>query len=160
MRDTALGKLLGVLGIALSWGAAWGVLFATLFLVVGIVQPEDIDGGEGLVPVSGIGALVGFVSGTVFGVIESIAENRKSIGELRLKRVAVWGIVSSGVWPLLTAVDNGMVMILCPVGAACAVTAVAIARRAERDGSEGTPVLGVVGRFVASPLKAACSSNG
>ncbi|MGI8783293.1 MAG: hypothetical protein ACR2L2_06555 [Acidobacteriota bacterium] len=111
-----LRKLLGVMGIGLSWGAVWGALFATLVLIIGIVRPEDIDPGEGAVAVSGIGWLVGFVSGVLFGIILSFAEDRKSILDPALSRVAIWGMLGSAAWPLLTAVDDSMMLILCPLG--------------------------------------------
>lgn len=151
-----LRKLLGVLGIGLSWGMVWAALFAALGLIIGIVRPQDIDPGESPVVFSGIGLLVGFVSGAVFGIILSLAENRKSIRDLGLIRVAIWGIVASAAWPLLTTVDDGMVVILCPLGAVCASASVAIARRAELPGPERAPLSGWLVRLLANPLRAVC----
>ena len=155
-----LRKLLGVMGIGLSWSIVWGVVFATLGLIAGIVRPEDIDPGEGPVVVIGTGLLVGFVSGAVFGIILSFAENRKAILDLALIRVALWGMLAAAVWPLLTIVHDSMMVIVCPLGAICALAAVAIARRAELHDPERPQLLRLIGRLLASPLQAACASNG
>jgi len=155
-----LRKFLGVMGIGLSWGTVWAAVFATLVLIIGIVRPEDIDPGEGPLVASGIGLVVGFVSGAIFGIILSFAENRKSLRDLALIRVAIWGMVGSAVWPLLTPLPNSMMLILCPLGAVCASVSVAIAKRSERHRLERPPPFGLIGRLLASPLKAACASNG
>ena len=62
-----LRKLFGVLGIGLTWSIVWGVAFVALWLIAGIIRPEDIDPGEGPDVAVGTGVLVGFVSGAVFG---------------------------------------------------------------------------------------------
>ncbi len=153
-------KLLGVIGIGLSWSMLWGIVFATLVLIAGFIRPEDIDPGEGPVVAIGTGLLVGFVSGAIFGIILSFAEHRKAILDLALIRVAIWGMLAAAAWPLLTAVHDSMMIILCPLGAFCASAAVAIARRAELYDPERSQFLRWIGRFAASPLRAACASNG
>jgi hypothetical protein len=158
--NKSLRKILGVMGIGLSWGVAWSAVFATLVLIIGAFRPEDIDPGEGPLVASGIGFMVGVVSGVVFGIILSFAENRKSIHDLALVRVALWGVIGAAVWPLMTPLPDDMMLILCPLGAVCATALVAIARRAERHRLERPQSIGLIGRLLASPLKAACSSNG
>jgi len=155
-----LRKLLGVMGIGLSWSVMWGLVFAILGLIGGIIRPQDIDPGEGPVVIIGTGLLVGFVSGVVFGIILSFAENRKTLLDLALIRVAIWGMLAAAVWPLLTIVHDSMMIILCPLGAACAAGAVALARRAEFHSREQSSLAGLIDRFLASHLKAACASNG
>jgi hypothetical protein len=155
-----LRKFLGVMGIGLSWSVAWGGVFATLGLIAGMVRPEDIDPGEGPIVIIGTGLLVGFVSGAVFGIILSFAENGKAILDLALIRVAIWGMLAAAVWPLLTAVHDSMMIILCPLGAVCTSAAVAIARRAELHDPERSQLMRLIGRLLASPLQAACASNG
>jgi hypothetical protein len=65
-------------------------------------------------------------------------------------------MVAAAVWPVLTIAADDMAIILCPLGAGCATAPVAIARRAEHDDAERPGVLAVVGRLLASPLRAAC----
>ena len=77
------------------------------------------------------GAIFGFVSGVGFGVLLSLAEGRKAIRDLSLRRAALWGMLGTAVFPLLTPVDNGMLFIVCPIGAGLAAASVAVAKRAE-----------------------------
>ncbi len=158
-----LWKLLGVIGIGLSWSMVWGAFFVTLVSIIAIFRPHDGDlapGIEGWVVVIGAGLLVGFVSGADFGIILSFAENRKAMRKLALTRVAIWGMLAAAAWSLLTYVDDRMMYVLCSLGAAWAVASVAIARRAEWHDAERPQLLSLIGRLVASPLQAACASNG
>lgn len=154
-----LRKLLGVLAIGLSWGPVWCAFFVTLVLIIGIIRPQDMDPGEGPGIAGKIGLLVGFVSGAVFGVILSFAENRKTLPDLALIRVALWGVVAAAVWPLLTTVDNRMIYILCPLGAACASASVAMARKMDLHAPERSQFLRWIGFVLVKPLQAVCASK-
>src|SRR5688572_26136797 len=94
IMNMQLRRLVGVAGIGLSWGVAWSAVFVGIALFIGMARPEDIDPGEGPLRISAIGFVVGFVSGTIFGAILSIAENRKAMSDLALIRVAFWGVLS------------------------------------------------------------------
>ena len=59
-------RLRGALGIGLTWAALWVVLGSVLMLVIGIVDPDQIDPGEGPAKALPILALVGFLSGLAF----------------------------------------------------------------------------------------------
>lgn len=155
-----LQKLLGVMGIGLGWGVVWAAFFVTIGLIIGILRPQDIGPGEGLLVASGIGLLVGFVSGSVFGMILSFADHRKAMLDLPLIRVAIWGMLGAAVWPLLTPLPNSMLIILCPLGAGCASASVAIARSAVLHDLNRPPLLKWIGRLFRNPLQAACASNG
>lgn len=146
-----LRKLLGVLGIGLCWGIAWSACFASFAFYILIFRPHEIEPGDGPLPIGVIGLISGCVCGTVFGAIVSFAENRKSLGDLALVRIACWGLLASAALPLLTPAPLEMVFVLCPLGVVCAAVSVAFARHAE---------FGWIGRLLASPLKAACASNG
>jgi len=130
---TFLRKCRGILGIGVTWGAVWAAIFAAVSIIVGIVDPASIGAGEGPLSLARIGAMFGFVSGGVFGLLLSFADGRKAIRELSLGRAALWGMLGTAVIPLLTQVDNSMVFIVCPIGAALAAGSVAVAKRAERD---------------------------
>src|SRR5262245_3208435 len=158
--NKTLRRSLGVMGIGASWGVVWGMVFTALDLIIGFFRPDDIGPGEGPLDVSRVGLLVGFVSGAIFGTILSILENRKSIRELSLLRVAIWASVAAAVWPLITVVDDSMVIILCPLGAGCALAAVTIARKAWAQDTKRSKLLSFIGGIVAKPLAAACASNG
>jgi len=138
---TLLRRCRGVLGFGVTWGAVWATIFAALALIVGLVDPDSIDPGEGPIRVAGIGAVFGFVSGVGFGVLLSLAEGRKAIRDFSLSRAALWGILGTAAFPLLTPVDNGMLLIVCPIGAALAAVSVAVAKQAELGASPEQPKL-------------------
>jgi hypothetical protein len=126
-----------------------------MITIVGVLRPQDIDAGEGPLRAVGIGLMVGFVSGTVFGILLAIGEHRKSLSDLRLLRIAAWGIVAASTFPLLTAVDNRMLYIFCPLGALWAAISVVMARRASADPAHRS----AVGRLLAEPIEAALGAN-
>jgi hypothetical protein len=121
----------GALGTGATWGAAWAATFASLVLVIGILDPDSIDPGEGPLKGIAIGALFGFVSGAVFSALVALAEGGKAVRDLSAGRAALWGMLATAAYPLLTAVDNGMLFIVCPVGAALAAASVTMAKKAE-----------------------------
>jgi len=128
--NVLLRKLRGVLSIGVSWGVLWAVIFAALGVVIGIVRPQDIDPGEEPPRIAAILGSVGLLAGVIFGVLLSLAENARPVREIALSRVALWGIVASALFPLLTGRAD-QVFILCPLGAILAVAGIAIARKAE-----------------------------
>jgi hypothetical protein len=139
--DGFLRRCRGVLGMGATWGVAWGALFAGLAVVVGLVDPGQIDVGEGPLAVGWIGAVFGFVSGVGLGVLLSVAERRKSLLDVSPGRAALLGALATAVYPLMTQVDNSEVLLVCPVGAALAVATVAVAKRAEIGASRERPSL-------------------
>jgi hypothetical protein len=136
-----LRKCRGVLGIGVTWAVAWGAIFAGLTLLIGLFDPDSIDPGEGPFAVARIGAIFGFVSGVCFGLVLSLTEGRKTIRNLSLRRVALWGMLGTAVFPLLTPVHNSMLVILCPIGAALAAGSVAVAKKADLGASSEPPRL-------------------
>ena len=136
-----LRKCRGALGVAVTWGAVWAAIFAALGLTIGLLDPDSIDPGEGPVRVAWIGAIYGVVSGATFAVLLALGEGRKAIRDLSLGRAALWGMLGTAAFPLFTPVDNSMLIILCPVGAALAAASVAVAKRAELNASPEQPKL-------------------
>ena len=131
-----LRKCRGALGFGVMWGVAWAAIFAAIAFAVGIFDPDSIDPGEGPLRVGAIGGIFGFVSGIAFGATLALADGRKSLSKLSVGRAALWGAIGTALFPLLTAVDNSMLIILCPIGAALAAGSVAIAKKAELRASE------------------------
>jgi hypothetical protein len=120
----------------------WAAIFTALVLIAGLVDPDSIDPGDGpLIRVAGIGAVFGLVSGVGFGLLLSLAEGREAIRDLSLSRAALWGMLGTAAYPLLTPVDDGMLLIVCPIGAALAAASVAVAKRAELGASPEQPQL-------------------
>ena len=120
----------GALAMGILWGAAWGGIFGALVIVIGLVDPAQIGPGEGFLTAAGYGALFGFVSGIVFALLLTLAEQRKAVPGLSLTRAALWGILGTAAYPLLTPVHDSMVLILCPIGAGLAAGSIALAKRA------------------------------
>lgn len=139
--NALLQKLRGVMGIGLTWGILWAAIGTAVALVIGVLDPDSIDPGESPIIMGAIIGFVGLVSGVGFGILLSVGESRKAIRDLSLSRAAMWGILGSAALPLLTTMDNGLILITCPLGAAFAAASVAIARKAERHNSEQPKVL-------------------
>jgi hypothetical protein len=55
---TLLRKLRGVMSIGLVWGILWAAIFAAITIVVWVVDPGDIDTGEGPIRVVAIGGTI------------------------------------------------------------------------------------------------------
>ena len=125
--DVFLRKLRGVVATGLIWCPFWAALFAVLVSMIAIFLP--IRGDVGPIRMITTIGWVGFVSGGLFGILMSFAESGKAIRSLSLGRAALWGILGSAVFPLLTDRAD-QVFWTCPFGAVVAMSLVAIARKA------------------------------
>jgi hypothetical protein len=132
--NVQLRKLRGVLSIGVAWGAAWATIFAALGLVIKIFRPEIIGPGEGPIRIGAILGGVGGMAGIGFAILLSFAESGKPIRAISLSRAAMWGVLASAVFPILSGRQD-QVLVLCPTGAILAVVGLTIARKAERDNS-------------------------
>ena len=135
-----LRKCRGALGLGLTWSVAWAAIFVLLGVIIGLVDPDSIDPGEEPFRVAWIGAVFGFISGTVFGAVLSLAEGRRLLRGLSVWRAALWGALGTAAFPLLTGVDDRLVFFVCPIGAALAATCVAVAKRADQHSQIEEPV--------------------
>lgn len=143
-------RLRGLAAIVLSWGTVWALFGAALSIVVGLVDPRAIDPGEGPIEVGRILGGVGLFSGTLFGVLLAFAEGGRQVRSLSVARAALWGILASSAFPLLTGRED-QVFVLCPVGAALAALLIGLARAAAPGGDGGSGSL--LGRLL-SPVHA------
>jgi len=121
-------KLRGVIGVALIWAPLWVVLF---FSTIGSIIAA-LGGGSDVGPFRMVAIIgwVGLVSGGIFAFLMSFAENGRAIRNISLARAALWGILGSTVFPIVTQRPD-QVFWTCPLGAVVAITLVAIARKAE-----------------------------
>jgi hypothetical protein len=136
-----LRKCRGALGLSLLSAGAWAIIFALISVVIGIVDPDSIDPGEAPLHVAPVGAVFGFVSGIVFALLLALGEGRKTLRDLSIKRAALWGMLGTAAYPLLTPVGNEAVLILGPIGAALAAVSVAVAKKAELGSGREQPKL-------------------
>jgi len=149
-----LRKIRGLLGMGVTWGTLWAGIGAGVGAVLGVLSPELWAVGNPVLDWAlGMG-LYGLVSGVGFGKLLSFAEGQKTLRELSLRRVAVWGVLGSAAVPLLfaaigmfpastTVVDVLQAMLLTSVlGGTFAPGAVVMARRAELAAGEESELLG------------------
>jgi hypothetical protein len=103
-----------------------GALSASLILEV--VDPARIDQGEGPTDLGPLIGLAGFTCGVIFGSLLFVAERGKTILELPLTRVAIWGVLVSGALPFLMGKGVPEMLVAVPVGAVSAMVSVAVVR--------------------------------
>jgi hypothetical protein len=115
-----LRKLRGAIGIGLLRGTAWAALLVTIGLIIGALDPASIDSGEESLPFAWIGLRFGFVSGVAFAILLTVAEGRRTIRDLSLWRVTLWGVLGAAAFPLLTPMNDALLFTARPLGAACA----------------------------------------
>ena len=129
-------RLRGALVIAVTWGGLWAAIGVALTLIVGSVRPAEIDPGEGPGNVATVLGLVGFLSGLAFAGLLSLGENRRTIRELSMGRVALWGFLGAAAIPALTGAAVGEGWITGSLGAIFATASLAGARRGALRGTD------------------------
>jgi len=127
--STLLRKLRGTVGTGLTWATLWAAITASLGMLIAFVDPDSIDAGEGPLVAGAIVGLQGFVAGIGFSILLGLIEMRKTVRDLSLIRVALWGLLASSALPLLTGMPTGMMWLVGILGAGSASATVAIARR-------------------------------
>ena len=150
-------KMLGVVGLGVNWAIVWGVLFTTLVAAIGLARPQDLRPGEGPFQAGATGALAGFISGFIFGLIVTFAEDHKPVTGLLVPRVAFWGFLASAVWPALNRLPVDMLLALCLLGGMYAAVSAAVARRYEARRTRPSLLFTIAGRSVRDPLRSACA---
>ena len=83
-----LRRIRGTVGTGLTWAVGWGIAFLGFGLLLGRAQGE-------LSSVAFRGVFFGFVGGVSFALILSFAERRRTLDQLSLWRVALWGFVGA-----------------------------------------------------------------
>ena len=126
---TFLRRMRGLLGVGLSWALLWAGVILAIGTLISVVDPGSIDAGEEPWRMAlTIVAPIGFVSGLVFGSLLMRLEGKKTIRELSLWRVALWGAIGGGVLPALGLLDAPLANTV-PLGAIASTLTVALARR-------------------------------
>ena len=135
----------------MTWGTMWAGIGAMIGFVIGLVSPDAWMFANPIAEWAlGMG-IYGLVSGIGFGALLSIGEGRKTILDLTLGRVAVWGVLGSALVPLLflsmfeggTSVADilGAMLTTACLGGTFAPGSVAIARRAQLQQGEEVRLL-------------------
>jgi len=134
-------RLRGALGIGVTWGVLWAAIGLVLGFVVGLVRPDQIEPGEGPGRIAVVLGLVGFLSGLGFAALLALAERRRTIHELALGRVALWGLLGAATIPMLTGADPTVGLITGSLGALFATASVATARLNALPGADPVELL-------------------
>ena len=147
-------RVRGLAGAALTWGTVGALSGALLF--VGRYRPWPVRAIHWdrfwwlFGAFTGTGALWGAVCGVAFGVVLWRLGRRWSLPELSTRRVTWWGAVAGAAFPVLVYTPAVLVrgiygtiplfativMISAVVGAGCARTLLALARRAPNPPDE------------------------
>ncbi len=146
-------RIRGLLGMGVTWGGLWAGIGAVVGGVLGALSPDLWVWGNPILEWAFGMGLYGLVSGMGFGALLSLGEGRKTVLDLSLPRVAIWGALGSVAVPVLfgllgafgagtTAVDIVQAMVLTGVlGGTFAPGSVALARRAALEAGERYPAL-------------------
>ena len=126
---------------AVTMGLLWAVPWAVVAVVIGMVVDPDGSMDE-MCPL--IGAYPGFLGGVVFSIVLSIAERRRSLSELSVRRFGAWGAAAGlviGVLPFLLGTPSAEIDVarlatvvigsFTVMSAASAAGSLALARRGE-----------------------------
>jgi hypothetical protein len=142
MIKPILQKLRGVLGTGLTWAVGWSVAGTILqggLSLLGLFRAPDLS----VAPF--MWGLMGFYGGTMFGALLSLTEGRRTLQNLRIGRVAVWGALAGFALPVvynLMRGDPGAIsmmslltnaVILAPLSAGSAAGMTALAQGADRS---------------------------
>src|SRR5262245_19469191 len=110
-------RLRGLLGVGITWAVGWGIIMFLLGTLIGVVSADSIDRGEEPWRLALMVSAVGFMSGSVFALIFSSAERRKALRELSTWRAASWGALGGAALPLLTTMNDAVLVNTIPLGA-------------------------------------------
>lgn len=127
-----LRKLRGIAGMSLVWSAAFVAFWLLLGTIIRMVDPPSIDAGEGPLAMAPLFALLGAIAGTLFGITLAFGERRRTLAELKLPRMALWGAIGGAALPLLLGKPLGNVAVFAPLGALLSSGSLLLARRAAR----------------------------
>lgn len=126
---------------AVTMGLLWAVPWAIIAVVIGMVVDPDESMDEMWWV---IGAYPGFLGGVLFSVVLAIAERRRNLSELSVRRFGAWGAVAGlgvGVLPFLLGTPRADIDVarlatvvigsFTLMSAASAAGSLALARRGE-----------------------------
>lgn len=132
-----LRRIRGALGMGLTWAAGWFGLWAVGGLVSFVLNGTGaIEGMLDALPLP----LAGFVAGTTFSLVLSIAERRHRFDEVSIPRFAAWGALGGFLVfglgggagdGLYGIVVNGTIVAILSAGSA--VGSLLLARRADDE---------------------------
>jgi hypothetical protein len=143
MLGPLLRKLRGILGTGISWAIGWSILGTAVHWSLAVL---GLVGNPNMMVEPFMYGLMGFYGGCVFGGVLSLMEGRRSLADLHLGKIAVWGALAGLLVPvvyhllgggeglewfryILTSPDSWLSPAIIPLlGAASAAGMTAVAR--------------------------------
>jgi len=143
MFGAFLRKLRGIIGTGISWAIGWSIAGTAIHWSLALL---GLVGSPDMMVAPFMYGLLGFYGGSVFGGVLALTEHRRSLSELRLGRVAVWGALAGLFVPVVYHLLGGgaglswfsqlwtspdvwiSLVIIAPLGAGSATGMTAIAR--------------------------------
>src|SRR5579872_2657786 len=97
-----LRSLRGLAGIGVLWGTAWGTALALLDFILWLTLvrhwPVHQPLGHSMLVESLFGFAIGFIGGASFAVLLGIAERKRSVDGLSVRRTALWGALAAALF--------------------------------------------------------------
>jgi hypothetical protein len=93
-------RIRGALGMAIAWGITWAVGAAGFLAVLALVL-RPIAFWPGLRGITLLGGISGMISGFVFALALGVFHRNRTLADLRVSRMALWGAAAGIVVPLV-----------------------------------------------------------
>jgi hypothetical protein len=138
-------RLRGLLGLGAFSASAWAIFGAVVGSVMLLVDPASVDAGEGPLWTAYYLGRTGFVAGLAAGALIAVLGRRTALLDLRMRTVVALGAVAGATLPWIAFAPRAMLPFLVVLSAGTAASALALARRGERqslDQSREQPVVG------------------
>jgi len=145
-----LQRIRGAIGIGLTWAAGWAPIGAITGWITASIFHFPM--GTVITNYAVTFGVLGFIGGTLFSTVLSLADGRRSFDQLSLPRFAIWGAVGGLLLGGLAAASGllgagattlGLVMTgaaaLLGAGSAAGMLTIARGGRSEPLLREGTP---------------------
>ncbi len=126
-----LRRIRGALGMGFAWAIALGFLGGL---------PRWVFGVNTDAPLPILTGLFGFASGVIFSIVLVLAERRRTLDQMSVRRFAGWGavggLVFAALWSRAMSFGTGEILLIVPTFtaavAASASATLVLARRANR----------------------------
>ena len=113
----------------LVWAFAWAAYGVILVTIIGQVDPDSIDEGEGQLPVAWILGRAGAAAGAFFGLLLALLERDRSVAGIPLLRFLSWSVLAGAALPLLTPMNNNIIFNTVPFAVITSLGTWFVARR-------------------------------
>ncbi len=92
-------RVRGAFGMAIAWGITWAIGAAGLLAIIAMLFRPDAF-WAGLRGITLLGGISGMISGFVFALALGVFHRNRTLADLRVSRMALWGAAAGIVVPL------------------------------------------------------------